>query len=228
MRILLIEDEPALRQQLQTGLSDAGFIVECAEDGKEGLFQGQEYVFDLAVVDLGLPKMSGIEVIQSWRKQGKDFPVLILTARGRWQEKVEGLEAGADDYMVKPFSQEELLARIRALLRRSSGWSQSQLSCGPIKLDITAQAVSVNEQLIEMTAYEYRILEFLVLHAGEVISKTKLTEHIYHQDFDRDSNVIEVLVGRLRKKIDPDNEYKPIETLRGRGYRFALSRDVEA
>jgi len=228
MRILLIEDEPALRQQLQAGLSDAGFIVECAEDGKEGLFQGQEYVFDLAVVDLGLPKMSGIEVIQSWRKQGKDFPILILTARDRWQEKVEGLEAGADDYMVKPFSQEELLARIRALLRRSSGWSQSQLNCGPIRLDMTAQAVSVNEQLVEMTAYEYRILEFLILHAGEVISKTKLTEHIYHQDFDRDSNVIEVLVGRLRKKIDPDNEYKPIETLRGRGYRFALSRDTEA
>ena len=228
MRILLIEDEPALRQQLQEGLTAAGFIVECASDGEEGLFQGREYVFDLAVVDLGLPKMSGIEVIQNWRKEGKDFPVLILTARGRWQEKVEGLEAGADDYMVKPFSEEELLARIRALLRRSSGWSQSQLSCGPIKLDLTSQTVTVNEQLAEMTAYEYRILEFLILHAGEVISKTKLTEHIYHQDFDRDSNVIEVLVGRLRKKIDPANEYKPIETLRGRGYRFVLSRDTDA
>lgn len=224
MRVLVIEDEPALLQQLKKGITEAGFIVETASDGEDGLYQGQEYPFDLAVVDLGLPKISGIEVIQQWRSEGKDFPVLILTARGRWQEKVEGLEAGADDYMVKPFNLEELLARVRALLRRSAGWSQSLLKCGSVELDLTAQTVQVDGHIIEMTAYEYRILEFLMLHTGEVISKGELTEHIYHQDFDRDSNVIEVLVGRLRKKIDPLNNYKPIETLRGRGYRFALAR----
>jgi len=226
MRILLIEDEDLLREQLVTVITDAGFIVETASDGKQGLFQGEEYPFDLAVVDLGLPELSGIEVIQGWRSKGKDFPVLILTARGQWQEKVEGLEAGADDYMVKPFSQEELLARIRALLRRAAGWTQSQLQCGDIELDITSQAVSLAGKSVEMTAFEYRILEYLMLNSGKVISKTELTEHIYHQDFDRDSNVIEVLVGRLRKKIDPGNEIKPIETLRGRGYRFILPRAV--
>jgi len=226
MRILLIEDEDTLREQLAAVITEAGFIVETASDGKQGLFQGQEYPFDLAVVDLGLPKLSGIEVIQGWRSKGKDFPVLILTARGQWQEKVEGLEAGADDYMVKPFSEEELLARIRALLRRATGWSQSQLQCGDIVLDLTSQAVSQCGQSIEMTAYEYRILEYMMLNSGKVISKTELTEHIYHQDFDRDSNVIEVLVGRLRKKIDPANDIKPIETLRGRGYRFVLPRAV--
>lgn len=224
MRVLVIEDEPALLQQLEKGIAEAGFIVETASDGEDGLYQGQEYPFDLAVVDLGLPKISGIEVIQQWRSEGKDFPVLILTARGRWQEKVEGLEAGADDYMVKPFNLEELLARVRALLRRSTGWSQSLLKCGSVVLDLTTQTVQVGGNSVEMTAYEYRILEFLMLHTGEVISKGDLTEHIYHQDFDRDSNVIEVLVGRLRKKIDPLNKYKPIETLRGRGYRFALAR----
>lgn len=227
MRILVIEDDDALRQQLRNTITAGGYVVEVAEDGEDGLYQGREYPFDLAVVDLGLPKLSGIEVIRSWREAGKDFPVLILTARGRWQEKVEGLEAGADDYMVKPFSDEELLARVRALLRRATGWAQSRIQCGPITLDLTAQSVTVDDIKIEMTAYEYRILEFLMLHAGEVISKNRLTEHIYHQDFDRDSNVVEVLVGRLRKKIDPDNQYKPIETLRGRGYRFALERRVE-
>jgi len=228
MRLLLIEDDEALRQQLVTTLVDAGFVVEEACDGEEGLYQGKEYPYDLAVVDLGLPKLSGIEVIKGWRQADKGFPVLILTARGRWQEKVEGLEAGADDYMVKPFSPEELLARIRALLRRATGWSQSQLQCGPVGLDMTAQTVMVDGAKVDMTAFEYRILEFLMLHAGEVISKVDLTEHIYQQDFDRDSNVIEVLVGRLRKKIDPNNEHKPIETLRGRGYRFAIARNTES
>jgi two-component system response regulator PhoP len=227
MRILLIEDEDTLRQQLAKTMTEAGFIVEMAVDGEEGLYQGQEYPYDLAVVDLGLPKLSGIDVIKRWRSEARALPVLILTARGRWQEKVEGLEAGADDYMVKPFSPEELLARIRALLRRSSGWAQSKLQCGPVQLDMTEQTVHVDGNKVDMTAYEYRILEFLMLHAGEVISKVNLTEHIYHQDFDRDSNVIEVLVGRLRKKIDPENRYKPIETLRGRGYRFAIARNSE-
>ena len=183
MRILLIEDEDTLRQQLAKTIADAGFVVETSADGEEGLYQGTEYPYDLAIVDLGLPKMSGIDVIKNWRNAGKDFPVLILTARGRWQEKVEGLEAGADDYMVKPFSEEELLARMRALLRRATGWAQSQIQCGPVMLDMTAQSVMVDGDKIDMTAYEYRILEFLMLHAGEVISKLELTEHIYHQDF---------------------------------------------
>lgn len=224
MRILVLEDEDTLRNELSRALTGAGFVVEAVGNGKDGHFEGEENPYDLAVVDIGLPVMSGIEVIQKWRSTGRSFPVLILTARGRWQEKVEGLEAGADDYMVKPFSMEELVARIRALLRRASGWSQSKLQCGPVLLDLTAQEVKVDGVSIEMTAYEYKVLEYLMLHAGEVISKTDLTEHVYHQDFDRDSNVIEVFVGRLRKKLDPENRYRPIETLRGRGYRFNIPR----
>jgi two-component system response regulator PhoP len=169
-----------------------------------------------------LPDLSGIEVIRGWRKQDKRFPVLILTARGRWQDKVEGLEAGADDYLVKPFHVEELLARVNALLRRAAGLAQPMVSCGPIQLDTAAQAVRVDKRTLELTAYEYKVLEYLILHAGEVVSKTTLTEHVYDQDFDRDSNVIEVFIGRLRKKLDPDDRFKPIETLRGRGYRFTL------
>jgi two-component system response regulator PhoP len=224
MRVLVIEDEAPLRQQLTDHLAQAGFAVDAAADGREGLYQGSEYPYDVAVVDVGLPHLSGIEVIRKWRESGKDFPVLVLTARGRWQEKVEGLEAGADDYMVKPFRMEELLARLRALLRRTSGWTQSVLKCGPIVLDMVTQAVSVGGTDIELTAFEYKVLEYLMLHAGEVVSKSVLTEHIYQQDYDRDSNVIEVFVGRLRRKLDPDNELNPIETLRGRGYRFAIPR----
>ncbi len=225
MRVLVIEDEQILREQLAEALSTAGYVIDSAADGDEGFYQGKEYPQDLAVVDLGLPGMSGIEVIKSWREAGLDFPVLILTARGRWQEKVEGLEAGADDYMVKPFSMEELQARVRALLRRSSGWSQSQLRCDPVQMDLGTQKVTVAGEEIDLTAYEYKVLEFLMLHAGEVISKNDLTEHIYHQDFDRDSNTLEVFVRRLRKKLDPDNSLEPIETLRGRGYRFVLERN---
>ncbi len=225
MRLLVIEDEAPLREQLVSSLGGAGFAVDAAADGEEGLYQGREYPYDAAVVDLGLPRLSGIEVIRQWRAAGRHFPVLVLTARGRWQEKVEGLEAGADDYMVKPFSMEELQARIRALLRRSGGWTQSTLKCGPITLDMTTQQVEVDGQAIELTAYEYKVLEYLMLHDGAVVSKMDLTDHIYQQDFDRDSNVIEVFVGRLRRKLDPDNAYHPIETLRGRGYRFAIARD---
>jgi len=225
MRVLVIEDEQILREQLAASLTAAGYVIDSAADGDEGFYQGKEYPQDLAVVDLGLPGMSGIDVIKGWRQAGLDFPVLILTARGRWQEKVEGLEAGADDYMVKPFSMEELQARVRALLRRSSGWSQSQLRCDPVQMDLNTQKVTVAEKEIDLTAYEYKVLEFLMLHAGEVISKNDLTEHIYHQDFDRDSNTIEVFVRRLRKKLDPDNSLEPIETLRGRGYRFVLERN---
>ncbi len=224
MNVLIIEDENIIRAQLVKRMQQEGFAVQEASDGEDGLFQGMEFPFDVAVVDIGLPKLSGIEVIKRWRAASKDIPVLILTARGRWQEKVEGLEAGADDYMVKPFEAEELVARLRALIRRSGRWSNSMLKCGPITLNLSAQEVRVNDRLIDLTAFEYKVLEYLMLHDGEVVTKTTLTEHIYEQDFDRDSNVIEVFVGRLRKKLDPDNEFKPIETLRGRGYRFVISR----
>ena len=222
MRILVVEDEAELREQLQQMLQQGGYAVDTATDGREALFMGREYPFDLAVVDIGLPIMSGVEVIQQWRQLGRDFPVLILTARGRWQEKVEGLEAGADDYMVKPFHQQELQARVRALLRRSAGVAQSSVTSGPVVLNTSAQSVEVNGEPLELTAYEYKVLEYLMFNTDKVISKTELTEHIYDQDFDRDSNVIEVFVGRLRKKHDPDNSLKPIETLRGRGYRWSL------
>jgi len=222
MRILVVEDETQLRNQIRERLQTAGYAVDAAEDGREALHMGQEYPFDLAVVDLGLPQMSGIEVIQNWRNKGIRFPVLILTARGRWQDKVEGLDAGADDYVVKPFHHEELLARVKALLRRAAGASHPVFQCGPISIDTSSQQVLLHDQALELTAYEYRVIEYLVMNPGKVISKTELTEHIYDQDFDRDSNVIEVFIGRLRKKLDPDGELKPIETLRGRGYRFTI------
>lgn len=228
MRILVVEDEPHLCQQLQSLLQNHDYAVDTATDGREALFQGREYPFDLAIVDIGLPVMSGVEVIRQWRELQRDFPILILTARGRWQEKVEGLEAGADDYMVKPFHDEELLARVRALLRRASGKSSSRIDSGPITLDMSAQTVALNNTQLELTGYEYRVLEYLMLNPDKVISKMELTEHIYDQDFDRDSNVIEVFIGRLRKKLDADNTLKPIETLRGRGYRWTLATRKEA
>jgi two-component system response regulator PhoP len=226
MRILIVEDEAILREQLQSQLRHAGFAVDAAADGKDGLHLGENYPFDIAVVDLGLPQLSGIELIRNWRKNGKKFPILILTARNRWEDKVEGLESGADDYLVKPFHMEELLARVRALLRRAAGVAQSILRCGPIALDSGTHQVSVDDRPLELTAYEFRVLEYLMAHAGKVISKTELTEHIYDQDFDRDSNVIEVFVGRLRRKLDPKQKYNPIETVRGRGYRFMLHSEA--
>ena len=222
MRLLVIEDEASLRRQLCEQLRAAGYVVDDAANGKDGLMHGREYPIDLAVVDIGLPDLSGIEVIRGWRKQDKRFPVLILTARGRWQDKVEGLEAGADDYLVKPFQIEELLARVNALLRRAAGLAQPIVTCGPVALDTASQQVRVDKRALELTAYKYKVLEYLMLHAGDVVSKTTLTEHVYDQDFDRDSNVIEVFIGRLRKKLDPDERLNPIETLRGRGYRFTL------
>jgi len=222
MRLLVIEDEASLRRQLSEQLRAAGYVVDDAPNGRDGLVHGREYPIDLAVVDIGLPDLSGIEVIRAWRKLDKRFPVLILTARGRWQDKVAGLEAGADDYLVKPFQLEELLARVNALLRRAAGLAQPVVTCGPVVLDTASQQVRVDKHAIELTAYEYKVIEYLILHAGDVVSKTTLTEHIYDQDFDRDSNVIEVFIGRLRKKLDPDDRFKPIETLRGRGYRFTL------
>lgn len=225
MRILLIEDEKNLREQITTQLKSHELTVDAVADGREGLYLGEEVQYDVAIIDLGLPEISGIEVIQTLRKQSIDYPILILTARGRWQDKVEGLEAGADDYLVKPFHFEELLARLNALARRASGWSNPIMQCGPITLNPSSQAVHLNDMPVELTGYEYRLLHYLMLHAGEVISKTELTDHIYEMDQDRDSNVIEVFVKRLRGKLDPDKELQPIETLRGRGYRFNLPRD---
>ncbi len=221
MRVLVVEDEPVLRESLVQRLRDSGFVVDAAADGIEGEFAGREYPIDVAVVDLGLPGRPGLEVIRAWREAGKAFPILILTARDRWQEKVEALQSGADDYVTKPFQFEELLARLQALLRRSGGWSQPVLQAGPIELDPRSQQVRALGKPVELTAFEYRLLEYLMLHAGQVVSKSELTDKLYEQDFDRDSNVIEVFVGRLRRKLDPDGQLQPIETLRGRGYRMA-------
>lgn len=220
MRALVIEDEAGLRNQLTERLRRAGYAVDATGTAREAQFFASEYLVDVAVVDLGLPDGSGLDLIRGWRQSNLRFPVLILTARGRWQDKVEGLEAGADDYLVKPFQMEELLARLAALLRRSAGWASPVLRCGPIALDTAAQALTVSDQLVTLTAFEYRLLHYLMLHAGEVVSKTALTEHLYDEDADRDSNVLEVLVGRLRRKLDPEGALDPIETLRGRGYRF--------
>ena len=228
MRVLVVEDEAALRETLTVRLTEAGFTVDVAQDGEEGLFAGKEYPLDVAIIDLGLPKLTGLEVIRRLRSAGKAFPILILTARDNWQDKVEGLQAGADDYVAKPFHFEEVLARLQALLRRSGGWASPELKCGAVLLDTRAQTVKVDGHPVDLTTFEYRILEHLMLRAGEVISKGELTERLYDQDFERDSNVIEVLVGRLRRKLDPEDRLKPIETLRGRGYRFALARDPAA
>jgi two-component system response regulator PhoP len=226
MRALVIEDEALLREALRDELVKAGFTVDVAADGEEGLFAGLEFPIDVAVVDLGLPKLPGLEVIRRLRAKDRRFPILVLTARDRWQDKVEGLDAGADDYVAKPFHFEEVLARLQALLRRSGGWASASLSCGPVVLDTRAQTVTVDGAPVDLTTFEYRILEHLMLKAGEVISKTDLTEQLYEQDFERDSNVIEVFIGRLRRKLDPDDRIKPIETLRGRGYRFVLPRNA--
>jgi len=225
MRLLVIEDDATLRETLTQNLAEVGFAVEQAADGTEGLYFAQEYPIDLAIIDLGLPGMSGLDIIRQVRADGKTYPILILTARDRWEDKVDGLSAGADDYVVKPFHFEEISARVNALLRRSGGWASSQLEAGPVLLDMTRQELKVSDEEIELTSFEYKIIEYLMVRAGQVISKAELTDRLYDQDFERDSNVIEVFIGRLRKKMDPDNSIKPIETLRGRGYRFALERN---
>jgi len=220
MRILLVEDERVLRMQLQDILAQKGDSLDAAPNGEIGLEYGLQYPFDLAIIDLGLPGLSGIELIRQLRDKGKTFPILILTARNRWQDKVEGLEAGADDYLVKPFHVEELLARIKALHRRVTGFGESVLSCGDLRLHLASQQLSILDQEIKLTAYEYKLLEYFMLHPAQIISKLELTEYLYQQDFDRDSNVLEVLIGRLRRKLHADAEHY-IETLRGKGYRFS-------
>jgi two-component system, OmpR family, response regulator PhoP len=225
MRLLLVEDEAALRGQLAAYLGAQGYVVDAAADGKEGLFLGREYSYDLAIIDLGLPGLSGMELIRELRRLRKTFPVLVLTARGGWQDKVEGLESGADDYLVKPFHNEELRARLNALLRRAGGHATPQLRFGRIVIDTSARRVTCDGAALELTGYEYNTLEYLALRPGRIVSKMELTEHLYDQDFDRDSNVIEVFIGRLRKKLDPDGTLNPIATARGQGYRFTLESD---
>ncbi len=220
MRILIVEDDSRLLTQLDQLLQQNGYSVDLADDGAKASFLLSEHPYDLAIIDIGLPVMDGFEVIQTARKNNVTCPILILTARDRWQEKVEGLDAGADDYLTKPFHNEELLARTKALIRRSAGQANPTIERGPISLDTLSEEVKVDGNSLELTAYEYKVLEYLLLNPQKIVSKTELTEHIYDQDFDLDSNVIEVFVGRLRKKLDPQGQYKPIETLRGRGYRI--------
>lgn len=220
MRLLIIEDENSLLDHLQAGFKKEGFAVDTSTNGKEGLFLGKETDYDAAVIDLGLPEMDGLEVIRELRAAGRDYPVIVLTARGHWRDKVDGLESGADDYLAKPFIFDELLARVKALLRRSVGMSSSTLAIGIYELDTSAKRVRVDGQSVELTSYEYNTLEYLMTHKNKVVSKTELTEHLYEQDYDRDSNVIEVFIRRLRKKLDPAGERNPILTQRGLGYRF--------
>jgi two-component system response regulator PhoP len=223
MRILVVEDEAALRGQLAADLQDQGYTVEACADGTVALYLATEYPFDAAVVDLGLPGLPGLELIARLRRQGSRLPLLVLTARGRWQDKVQGLEAGADDYLTKPFQPEELLARLKALLRRAAGSARNVLEFGPLALDPAAQQVRLRGEPVELTSFEYRLLEHLARQRGRVVAKDELAAHLYPRDEERDSNVIEVLVGRLRRKLDPDGTLQPLETLRGRGYRFALT-----
>ncbi|WP_292993108.1 response regulator transcription factor [Nitrosomonas sp.] len=223
MRILVIEDEIKLQNQIRQQLESVGYMVDTCSDGEEGLFFATEYPLDAAIIDIGLPGKSGLEIIKALREQGSLLPILILTARSGWQDKVQGLEMGADDYLTKPFQMEELQARVKALLRRATGIPQTLLKCGPITLDVTTQSVTVNGEIIELTSFEYRLLEELVRHHGEILSKHTLADYLYPHDEDRDSNVLEVMVGRLRRKLDPQGTLNPIETMRGRGYRFTLT-----
>lgn len=224
MRLLIVEDTIELKEELIKFFKSKLINVDAAEDGIEGYHLATEYSVDLAIIDLGLPKLDGLSLIKKLRAAGKSFPIIILTARDRWQEKVEGLEAGADDYVTKPFSTEELAARVNALIRRSGGWAQAELKIGPIELNTLTHEVLVNNQAVDLTTFEYKILEYLMTYPNQVISKSRLIEALYSQDFDRDSNVIEVFMRRLRSKIDPDDTLKPIETLRGRGYKFILDK----
>ena len=216
MRLLVVEDDKDLAAQLRRALTDAGYAVDLAQDGEEGHFLGDTESYDAVVLDLGLPILDGITVLRRWREDGRNMPVLILTARDRWSDKVSGIDAGADDYLAKPFHMEEMLARLRALLRRAAGHASNEIQCGPLRLDIAAAKVSLDGQAVSLTALEFRLLSYLMHHQGKVISRTELVEHLYEQDFDKDSNTIEVFIGRLRRKTKADL----IVTVRGLGYRL--------
>ena len=220
MRVLLVEDDIQLQEHVKEHLITNNYSVDAAPDGEEGLFQGSEYDYDVAIIDIGLPKMDGIALIQELRKLGRSFPIIVLTARDSWQDKVKGLDAGADDYLTKPFQVEELLARLNALIRRSAGKASPEIENGPFSLNTASAEVKVSGEVVSLSSHEYKVFEYLMLHPNTVISKTQLTEHIYDQDFDLDSNVIEVFVRRIRKKLDPSGEFAFIETLRGQGYRL--------
>jgi two-component system, OmpR family, response regulator len=221
MRILVVEDDTDLNRQIVSALGDAGYVVDKALDGEEGHFLGETEPYDAVILDLGLPILDGVSVLEKWRRAGKKMPVLILTARDRWSDKVAGFDAGADDYVTKPFHMEEVLARIRALVRRSAGHATSELTCGPVALDTKGARVTVNGMPIKLTSLEFRLLAYLMHHAGKVVSRTELVEHLYDQDFDRDSNTVEVFVGRLRKKLGVD----VLHTIRGMGY--CMSEQVD-
>ena len=222
MRLLVVEDDPDLNRQLVGALEEAGYVVDSAQDGEEGHFLGDTEPYDAVVLDLGLPEMDGVTVLEKWRRDGKTMPVLILTARDRWSDKVAGFDAGADDYVAKPFFMEEVLARLRALLRRATGHATSELECGPVRVDTRSSRVTVEGRAIKLTSLEYRLLAYMMHHRDRVISRTELVEHLYDQDFDRDSNTIEVFVGRLRRKLGKD----VIETGRGLGYRLTAPEDA--
>ena len=220
MRLLLVEDDQALQSNLKQYLMAANFTIDAVCDGAEGLFQGQEYPYDAAIIDLGLPKLDGIELISRLRAGEYEYPILILTARDNWQDKVEGLDAGADDYLTKPFHPEELIARLNALIRRAAGKASPIIKNGPLTLNTSSHEITIAQKSVTLSGSEYKLFEYLMLHIGEVTSKSVLIEHIYDQDFDLDSNVIEVFIRRLRKKLDPDSKYGLIETLRGQGYKL--------
>ncbi len=222
MRLLVVEDDADLNRQLTAALTDAGYVVDSAHDGEEGHFLGDTEPYDAVILDLGLPVMDGVSVLESWRRDERKMPVLILTARDRWSDKVSGFDAGADDYVSKPFHMEEILARVRALLRRSAGHATSEFVCGPVQLDTRSARVTVDGQAIKLTSLEYRLLAYLMHHLGRVVSRTELVEHLYDQDFDRDSNTIEVFIGRLRKKLGADY----IRTVRGLGYCLTNPEDA--
>lgn len=221
MRLLVVEDDPDLNRQLATALGEAGYAVDTAFDGEEGHFLGDTEPYDAVVLDIGLPKKDGLSVLEEWRRDNRKMPVLILTARERWSDKVAGMDAGADDYVAKPFHMEEVLARLRALLRRSAGHASNDLVCGPLVVDTKAARVTVDGQAIKLTSHEYRVLHYLMMHRDRVVSRTELVEHLYEQDFDRDSNTVEVFIGRLRKKLPVDL----IKTVRGLGYRLTDNPD---
>ena len=223
MRILVVEDDVNLNRQLVEALQEAGYVVDKALDGEEGHFLGDTEPYDAVILDIGLPEMDGITVLEKWRTAGRVMPVLLLTARDRWSDKVAGIDAGADDYVAKPFHLEEVLARIRALIRRAAGHASSEITCGPVRLDTKSSKATVDGKALKLTSHEYRLLSYLMHHMGEVVSRTELVEHLYDQDFDRDSNTIEVFVGRLRKKIGIDM----IETVRGLGYRIQAPQEAK-